>query len=322
MRWKLLFAILVVCLTLGLCTSHTDASAASAYKIKINKQKNTVTVYQKNGGTYEPYKVFVCSVGKATPLGSFRIYQKHRWRALVESTYGQYCSRFVGSILFHSVWYHKPDPSTLENEEYNKLGTTASHGCIRLTVQDAKWIYDNCPMGTPVVVYKSADPGPLGKPKAIKLPKGIGYDPTDKWSKGNPYNKKKPKITGAKNRTVEYGDAEYDVRKGVRAKDTTGFDATKKIRISVKYRKTDDSSYKKVKKVNTKQPGQYRITYQVKDPTGKQAKVTVTHRVLEKTAGEPTQEPTPEPTPVPTPPPATPVPTPPVVTPGIETQVQ
>lgn len=313
MRWKVVFAILVICLTLGLCVGHTDASAASKYKITINKQKNTVTIYQKKGGTYKPYKAFVCSVGHATPLGSFRIYQKHRWRALVQSTYGQYCSRFVGSILFHSVWYHRPDPSTLANEEYNKLGTTASHGCIRLTVQDAKWIYDNCPMGTPVVVYKSGNPGSMGKPKAIKLPKGIGYDPTDKWSAGNPYNKKKPKITGAKNRTIKYGDPEYDVRDGVRAKNTTGFNVTKQISISVKYKKTGQSSYKKVKKVNTKQPGRYKITYLVKDPTGKQAKVTVTHRVLEKPVSVP------EPTPTPTP---TPVPTPPTDTSGIETQVQ
>ena len=127
MRWKVVFVMLMVCLTLGLCGSHLDTQAASKYKIKINKLKNTVTVYEKNGGRYEPYKAFVCSVGQATPTGSFRIYQKHRWRALVQSTYGQYCSRFVGSILFHSVCYHRPDPATLFNEEFNKLGTTASH---------------------------------------------------------------------------------------------------------------------------------------------------------------------------------------------------
>lgn len=320
MRWKMVLAVLTVCLTFGLCAGSREADAASAYRIRINKQKNTVTVYRKKGNAYKPYKAFVCSVGHATPLGSFRIYQKHRWRALVQSTYGQYCSRFVGSILFHSVWYHKPDPSTLANEEYNKLGTTASHGCIRLTVQDAKWIYDHCSMGTPVVVYKSDDPGPLGKPEAIRLPGGIGYDPTDKWSAGNPYNKKKPKITGAKNRTVVYGDSEYDVREGVRAKNTTGFNATKQMNISVKYKKTGGSSYKKVKKVNTERPGWYRITYQLKDPTGKKAKVTVTHRVLEQHIPEPAPEPTPIPTPVPVPTPTVPPADTPVVETGTNTR--
>ena len=103
MRWKQLFLMFAVCMTLGLCLFNTDAGAASTYRIKINKQKNTVTVYKRKGGDYEPYKAFVCSVGKATPTGRFRIYQKHRWRALVDSTYGQYCSRFVGPILFYSI---------------------------------------------------------------------------------------------------------------------------------------------------------------------------------------------------------------------------
>lgn len=83
--------------------SKEEVEAASPYQIKINKQKNTVTVYRYEDGAYEPYKAFVCSMGKATPLGRFRIYQKHRWRALVQNTYGQYCTRFKGPILFHSV---------------------------------------------------------------------------------------------------------------------------------------------------------------------------------------------------------------------------
>ncbi len=316
MRWKQVFIMLVLCLTLGLCSIQTEAGAASKYKIKINKLKNTVTVYEKSGGSYEPYKAFVCSVGHATPVGSFRIYQKHRWRALVQSTYGQYCSRFVGSILFHSVCYHRADPASLFNEEFNKLGTTASHGCIRLTVQDAKWIYDNCPMGTPVIVYKSKKAGPLGKPDTIKLPKGIGYDPTDRWSAGNPYNKKKPKITGAKNKTISYGDTTYDVKKGVRARNTTGFLATKQIKVSIRYRKAAGDPYKKVKKVNTSKPGQYRITYQLEDPIGRKAKVTVTHRVLEKpgqqkgpseNGSDPADQPGKYLPPVPTPPVDTPV---------------
>ena len=33
-----------------------------------------------------------------------------------------------------------------------KLGTQASHGCVRLSVDDATWIYTNCPAGTTVKV--------------------------------------------------------------------------------------------------------------------------------------------------------------------------
>ena len=93
----------------------------------------------------------------------------------------------------HSLIKNK---STLYWDKYNKLGQQASMGCVRLTVEDAKWIYDNCPSGTAVEVYDSEDPGPLGKPETLKLDKdniNKGWDPTDpdernpwhQWSEDN-----------------------------------------------------------------------------------------------------------------------------------------
>lgn len=55
-------------------------------------------------------------------------------------------------------------------------------GCVRLTVEDAKWIYDNCKSGTTVEFYSSEDPGPLGKPETQKISDNEelrGWDPTD-----------------------------------------------------------------------------------------------------------------------------------------------
>lgn len=98
--------------------------------------------------------------------------------------YGQYSTQIVGHILFHSVPYNKKyDKSSLRYSYYNKLGTSASAGCVRLTVEDAKWLYDNCPIGTHVEFYDdSSNPGPLGKPAAQKIPSNSsyrGWDPTD-----------------------------------------------------------------------------------------------------------------------------------------------
>lgn len=62
------------------------------------------------------------------------------------------------------------------------FGTSASAGCIRLTVQDAKWIYDNCKSGTTVEFYSSSEPGPLGKPEPAKIEEYEelrDWDPTD-----------------------------------------------------------------------------------------------------------------------------------------------
>ena len=35
---------------------------------------------------------------------------------------------------------------------YNNLGKQVSHGCIRLTAGDAKWIYDNIDDDTKVII--------------------------------------------------------------------------------------------------------------------------------------------------------------------------
>jgi lipoprotein-anchoring transpeptidase ErfK/SrfK len=178
--------------------NQTQASATVQvvpypYEIHVNRQANTVTVYvpDENGNHTIPYTAFVCSCGSDTPEGTFRTSDKYTWRALIHNVYGQYATRITGSILFHSVPYTAMSKGTLQAEEYNKLGQTASAGCIRLPVANAKWIYDNCPSGTTVVIYSSDDPGPLGKPAAQQIPLDSTWDPTDPAPE-NPWNSQQP----------------------------------------------------------------------------------------------------------------------------------
>lgn len=163
------------------------------YYIKVNKKTNTVTVYlKKENGDLVPYKAMVCSVGReghTTPEGTYKTSDYYEWRLMVDNTYGRYAVRFNGSIMFHSVPYYKALKDSLEWEEYNKLGSAASLGCVRLAVADAKWIYQNCKRGTEVTVYsddKKTDP--LGKPEPFKIDSKSKYkdwDPTD-LTKENP----------------------------------------------------------------------------------------------------------------------------------------
>ena len=49
---------------------------------------------------------------------------------------------------------------------------------------DVKWMYDNCPIGTPVFIYDDENcPGPMGKPGTIYIDPDDtelrGWDPTD-----------------------------------------------------------------------------------------------------------------------------------------------
>lgn len=156
----------------------------SSYYIKVNRKACTVTVYAKDGnnGYIIPVKRFACSVGKPntpTPVGTFYTPAKYRWHTLMGPSYGQYCTRITGSILFHSVAGKNMTSYNLNAKDYNMLGQPASYGCVRLCVRDAKWIYDNCSLKTKVTIYDSNTPGPLGKPSTIKIPAGQTWDPTD-----------------------------------------------------------------------------------------------------------------------------------------------
>ena len=171
-------------------------SAADKYYIKVNYGAQVVTVYKKdsNGKYTEPVRAMLCSTGRYTPTsGTYRTLGKGKWWGLMGGVYGQYSTWICGDILFHSVPYLKSgDKSSLEYWAYDQLGQRVSMGCVRLTVADAKWIYNNCPVGTQVEFYSSSNPGPLGKPTTKKIsnaPSYVrGWDPTDPDSR-NPWPK-------------------------------------------------------------------------------------------------------------------------------------
>lgn len=177
-------------------TSTNTPSYTTKYYIKVNYEQNVVTIYEKdNDGKYTvPVKAMVCSTGTETPTsGVYTIKYRWKWLGLFNDVYGYYVTQIVGDILFHSVPYTAKSPDSLEYWEYDKLGTAASLGCVRLKVVDAKWIYDNIVWGTPVEFYASSDPGPLGKPTAQKISDNVecrNWDPTDTDSL-SPWNKPK-----------------------------------------------------------------------------------------------------------------------------------
>ena len=172
--------------------TQTKKSNGKPYYIKVNYGAQVVTIYglDSDGNYTVPVKAMVCSTGEYTPKsGVYKIPARWEWLRLQGYVWGHYSTQITGNILFHSVPYlKKGDPASLEYWEYDKLGTYASAGCVRLTVADAKWIYDNCANGTYVEFSSSSNPGPLGKPTAKKIsnmPDELrNWDPTD----SNPNN--------------------------------------------------------------------------------------------------------------------------------------
>ena len=103
-------------------------------------------------------KKMKCSTGRdatPTPKGTYTSTTGPgaRWHYFKKfDCWAQYAYYIQGDIMFHSVLYNEKEGRVTQSS-VNNLGRKASHGCVRLSVEDAKWIYQNCTKGTTVVVY-------------------------------------------------------------------------------------------------------------------------------------------------------------------------
>lgn len=93
----------------------------------------------------------------STPLGVFHV-QAERGTWFYTQQYNEGASYWVswlghGIFLFHSVPMNSKQQVILSVAA--RLLHKASHGCFHLTIPDAKWVYDNIPYGTAVVVEQS-----------------------------------------------------------------------------------------------------------------------------------------------------------------------
>lgn len=116
-------------------------------------QKVIYTMYS-TGGIYEK-DAKTGKLKSATPTGTFHVQQERGdsfYNAKLQEGANYYTSWLNhGEYLFHSV-PTKADGS-YNQKEAAKLGKTqGSHGCIRLSVPDARWMEQNLPVGTKVVV--------------------------------------------------------------------------------------------------------------------------------------------------------------------------
>jgi len=279
---SLLTAIAMIVTVLIIDTASANAASNETYWLKVNKKANVITAYQKVGSKWKPVRAMLCSTGAPghnTPAGTFHMGYKSRWLNMIDkdknSTFEQYTAlvQSSGQIYIHSVWYYRRSHSAQSTAEFNKLGQRASHGCIRTSTMDAKWIYDNCNVGTKITIYKSKNPGPLGKPKAIKVKnRGSYWDPTDPSSKNPYFIMPKPviKVSATKMKYLQYGK-DYNFLYKVTARDPNTFmSLTKYVKVKAVYKwSTTRNKYLKVSRLDNKSFGTYSIKYYVKDPYGR-----------------------------------------------------
>ncbi len=234
--------------------TETETENKTSYKIMVNIALNCVTIYKtEDQKEYTPFKAMICSSGLGgedtyTPIGEFALQGKAVWCLMIGDVYTQYATRITGGIMFHSIPYAERSKSTLYYNMYNILGNKASHGCIRLCASDAKWIFDNCPYGTPVTIYQDySSPGPLGKPTLLTIPYNHplrNWDPTDP-DENNPWRTYTTKIEGDNTEfSVPIGTSIDTIIDTFTAHDSYGNNLTYKLIINGTYNMDKAGRYK------------------------------------------------------------------------------
>lgn len=131
--------------------AYPTVTADDPVILTVNLAKQRVYINQKDRLVYTMY----CSTGMndSTPHGTFHIIDRGaNFYNPTEKMGANYWTSFKGTTyLFHTV-------PTDENGKYITseavyLGKKpSSHGCVRLSIPDAKWINEHVPGGTKVVI--------------------------------------------------------------------------------------------------------------------------------------------------------------------------
>lgn len=130
-----------------------DLRKMSDISVDVDLQKQRA--YVKSHGKTVYTMVISSGMDGSTPTGTWTLPMGQRGEHFYnpnEKMGADYWIRIHGEYLFHTV------PTTQKMGDYiasegAKLGKPASHGCIRLSIADAKWLYNELPDNTPVHIY-------------------------------------------------------------------------------------------------------------------------------------------------------------------------
>jgi len=124
--------------------------------VAVSRDLNRTCVYQRISGEWVLKHYWKCTTGAKgtrTPDGYFKVPStktKLNFFGLNKDYTCWYATRIVDSIYFHSVLYFPFSKTEIQD---GRLGYNLSHGCIRLSIKNAKWIHENIKAGTRVVIY-------------------------------------------------------------------------------------------------------------------------------------------------------------------------
>ncbi|MCM0646951.1 L,D-transpeptidase family protein [Clostridium swellfunianum] len=129
--------------------NNKNFPSKTKYLIWIDIPKQRVNIFTGSNKNWKLLKSMVCSTGKSyTPTikGNFEVGVKGSYFIADGGARCKWYTQIKGNYLFHSVLYDNKGERIIDST----LGVPASHGCVRLATENAKFIYDNIPAGTAI----------------------------------------------------------------------------------------------------------------------------------------------------------------------------
>ena len=132
------------CLYSDMYSRAQGYSSSTSTLILVDTVGNRIAIYSGHQGAWSPLIEARCVSGApATPTikGSYSTTGFTR-TSLDTDSRARWCTQISGGYFFHTI---------LASE--SELGNNLSHGCIRLSVGNAQWIYNNVHKGTRVIIW-------------------------------------------------------------------------------------------------------------------------------------------------------------------------
>ena len=175
-------------------TPAPTADPALPYMLYLEKGSFTLTIYGiGEDGQYSEIvgQYRVSHGGNRTPAGEYVLTNyREQWHPFANGDHGyaQYSvlynqaskpDQYTG-LFVHGPMYGTENPRNMWPKYYDGekgIGGENTQGCLRMVVEAAKFIYDNCPKGTRLVIVNGS---PLGTTSPdVPSRHGLRQDPTD-----------------------------------------------------------------------------------------------------------------------------------------------
>lgn len=120
--------LVMVCVVIAAIFMIVTGAKAEVF---ITIDKSTQRMYVETPSDSFVWKISTARKGYRTPTGQFKPY-------LLKTMH--YSRKYDNAPMPHSIFFHG-GYAIHATDAINKLGSPASHGCIRLSPQNARWLY-------------------------------------------------------------------------------------------------------------------------------------------------------------------------------------